>query len=77
MAEISAAELSKYQDIGFVVLKKRVDPVLVQGARGAIAEKLQETCKTWRSDRVYVTVYESMDWPSECQTLCEAIEASI
>jgi hypothetical protein len=77
MAEISDAEISEYETTGFVVLKKRVDPVLVREARGTVAEKVQETCRTWRNDRIFVTVCENPNWPPECQTLYEAVEASI
>jgi hypothetical protein len=75
--ELSDAELSEYKDIGFVVLKKRVDPVLVRAARIAVAKKVQDACKTWRNDTIFETVYENTNWPSECETLYRAVEVSI
>ena len=77
MTGVSAAEISEYETIGFVVLRKRVDPVLVQKARDAVTKKVQDTRKTVREDRIFVTVCEEKDWPSQCQTLYEAIEVGI
>ena len=76
MTEISTAELSEYEDIGFVVLKKRVDPLLVRAARAAVAKKVQDACKAWRDDTIYETMYNSTNWPPECETLYRAVEVS-
>ena len=77
MTEISATEVSEYETIGFVILRKRVDPTLVRKAREAVVERVRDTCKTVREDRIFVTVYEETNWPPECQTLYEVIEVGI
>ncbi|KAH0545331.1 hypothetical protein FGG08_000630 [Glutinoglossum americanum] len=77
MAEISAAEISEYETTGFVVLRKRVDPILVQKARDAITGRVQDARKNGTEDRLFVTVYEGGDWPPECKTLYDAVEKSV
>jgi hypothetical protein len=66
MAEISAAELFQYKDIGFVVLRKRVDGTLVQKARDAVAVGIEDTRKTIKENSIFTTVCEDKNWPSEC-----------
>ncbi|KAI9765336.1 MAG: hypothetical protein M1839_005521 [Geoglossum umbratile] len=77
MTDIPAAEISEYENVGFVVLRGRVDRVLVQKARDAITEKVKEAQETPMDNMIFATIYWRGDWPPECQTLCEAVEKSV
>ncbi|KAH0542470.1 hypothetical protein FGG08_003141 [Glutinoglossum americanum] len=74
MAGVSTAEISEYEDIGFIVLKKRIDPILVRSARDAVAKRAGEARKTMANDKIHVSIYGAKSWPSECQILFEAVE---
>ncbi|KAI9773380.1 MAG: hypothetical protein M1840_007595 [Geoglossum simile] len=75
MTKTSATEISEYQTVGFVVLRKRIDHTLVRMARITVAERMEAMRKTEKGNDVFATVYEDKDWPHECKTLFEAIES--
>ena len=43
-------------------------------ARDAIAREIEDTHKTAKGNAVFATVSDDKNWPSDCQTLFEAIE---
>src|SRR5437773_5690666 len=77
MTEISTDEISEYENIGFVVLRKRIDHTLVQKARDAIAMRIEDTRKTVKENSIFATVCEDKNWPSECQALFDVIEVGV
>ena len=77
MAGISAAETSEFSTIGFIVLRKQIDISLVRRARDAIAREIEDMHKTAKGNAVFATVSDDKNWPSDCQTLFEAIEVGI
>ena len=46
-------------------------------ARDAIAREIEDTRKTAKGNAVFATVSDDKNWPSDCQTLFEAIEVGI
>jgi len=77
MTEISTAEISEYENNGFVVLRKRIDHLHIQKARDVVTTKIEDTRKTNKEGSFFATVCEDKNWPSECQALFDIIEVGV
>ncbi len=63
--------------ISYTILRKRVDPVLVQRARKTLAKTLEDRRQSVEEDVVFVNIFKKFEvWPDECKTLLAEIRVS-
>ena len=61
----------------YTILRKRMDPELVQRARKALAKILEDRRQSVEEDMVFANIFKKFeDWPDECKTLLAEIKVS-
>ena len=60
-------DLDHLQEIGYVILKRRIEPQLVKDARTSIEERVRSVTNVSPTEH-YVSLYNtSDDWPMDCK----------
>jgi len=65
-------------ETSYIILRKQVNPELVQRARKALSETLEEKRRSVEKETIFVNIFESYeDWPEACKLLLVEIKRAL